>query len=161
MRPIKKDTEIKLALLLENADNKLRVVGYHAVAEVLASRLIEEVRKKDNLSVLDSIQATNTTLLATITNVVEYVNELSIIDRTLLDSTIRRYVSAKINSRDLIARRQEILSYTSVLDILGISGYYTIEDLKLIEDNINHYKVVAVATMDVLDCAFKPDKVGV
>ena len=127
----------KFVELLETNNAEERVVRYYGIAEVISNEVLKNCTKESN----------QTQLQLTLNRIVDMVNELTIIDRTTFGSILNKVVQYHFSlgmSKDL---SKDILTYTTFLDVLGITTYFSSDDIYLINKHFTEYRNALVITL--------------
>lgn len=139
-----KTKEMKaLSDLLHNPDVKLRNVTYHAVGEVLVSRLIAS-EDLDNKNYVPNLRMK-------VKKLVEYVNELAICDKVMLENTFSNLLKYKLYKNSYEVLKSKLYDYSSFEDVLGISTFFSNSTIEEINSNFSLYKEALKLTLSASD----------
>lgn len=129
-----------LIKFLQDTSPKNRLVAYYALAEFLVPYL---------LSVHKDGEATRKALKDSVWK----INELAIVDKTLLERilmTTLDYKLFKSTGYSITGPNDTIMRAVCFQDLLGISKFYTAEDIHTINLNFNLFKQVAVEVAAII-----------
>jgi len=129
MKKLSKEAKI-LKEVMHTIDSEKRVVVYNAVAEVIANELLDE--SKINQRKIG-------------TKVIDYINEIVILDTTLMENILTNTIKYKMSKRKNINLQNEMYNYSSFNDVLGIGLYYSKSTIESIDKNFKLYKTALVA----------------
>lgn len=127
---------IKLINYLQDSDPKRRVVVYYALAEYLIPDLIKDLNVSDIVGSASSIRAS-------VKSLVYSINELAIIDASQLERIFNSVLDFKIAAiTNVAAYNTNILQANCFQDILGVTRYYSVDDIHTINNNFELFKLV-------------------
>lgn len=130
--------------LLESSDNKVRLTRYFAIAEVLAKNFLT-VETSDNMN----------ELLLKLNRIVDMVCELTIVDRGLFTNILTRVVKFHYYRVKPSNVAEELIGYSSFMDVLGVTKYYSTDEIFIINQNFNAYKDAMVITFKTASYFFQ------
>lgn len=135
----------KLRKVLEVSHGSIRLVTYFGVAEALIDRHIANVTNTNQL--------TPAKLSLTFDRIVDEIGEISIIDRDIFKSCLRKVYNFRINlsnPTNYTSRLDRIYSYNSLLEVLGVTEVYSNDDIFEINKHFDIYRNAVLVTMDAM-----------
>lgn len=127
----------KLIKFLQDTNPVNRSVAYHAMAEFLVPQFIKEY----------GIENCKQQIKDFIWN----INEMAIIDRTLLERIFNTTFEYKLFTLDPANVNKNLLESTCFQDVLGISKFYCAEDIHTINVNFNLFLQVATEVITIMN----------
>ena len=142
MISLPKDNEhiINLVKYLQDTNPTNRLVSYYAMAEYIVPFLLT---KQINPEVVKT----------TIKDLIWKINELAIIDKPLLERIFNTVLEYKLYNAQGFNNNNpanELLMAVCFQDVLGITKFYTAEDIHTINVNFNLFKQVMVEVVEVI-----------
>lgn len=143
MFKILKDSEplAQIRDFLQTTDPKARLVTYYALGEYLVTYLVASDATRDEAAIRASIR-----------NLVYELNELAIIDKTLMEKIFNNILGYKLflfNSYGQI--NSNLLQATCFQDVLGITTYYATDDIHTINTHFELFRRVVVTTIALIN----------
>lgn len=120
--------------VIHTTDSEKRVVVYHAVAEVIANELLN----------MDRMERKNVSK-----KIIDYINEICIIDTSLMNNILNTTINYKIAKRENSNLKNDLYSFTSFNDVLGIGFYYSKATIESIDNNFKLYKTAMLASLRI------------
>lgn len=130
--------------LLETNNVEERTVRYYAIAEVIINGLLKVYKKEENTARLNLIN----------NKIVDGIGELTIIDRSLFASILNKIFQYHYNLGLPVELGKNIMSYNSILDVLGVSQYFSADDMFLLNKHFGCYRDAMVVTLKARDELF-------
>ena len=142
MISLPKDNEhiINLVKYLQDTNPTNRLVSYYAMAEYIVPFLLT---KQINPEVVKT----------TIKDLIWKINELAIIDKPLLERIFNTVLEYKLYNAQGFNNNNpanELLMAVCFQDVLGITKFYTAEDIHAINVNFNLFKQVMAEVVEVI-----------
>ena len=142
MISLPKDNEhiINLVKYLQDTNPTNRLVSYYAMAEYIVPFLLT---KQINPEVVKT----------TIKDLIWRINELAIIDKPLLERIFNTVLEYKLYNAQGFNNNNpanELLMAVCFQDVLGITKFYTAEDIHTINVNFNLFKQVMAEVVEVI-----------
>lgn len=135
----------KLVSFLQDANPKSRLVTYYAIAEYVVPYLIKDLPTERLLNKYAHVTVP-------INHVVYKLNELAIIDKELLTRIFNNVLQYKLhNITSYSFANNNLIEASCFQDILGITKFYTAEDIHTINTNFNLFKQVVVTVVEILN----------
>lgn len=133
----------KLADILHDVDPNRRIVIYTAVAEVVVNKLImkEDLGNKEY----------EVSLRIKIKKAIDYIGEIAITDRTLVESimvNVLKYKLFKVTNQWLTTNMWNMNSFD---EFINIHAYYSKETIAQINENMELFKTTMAITMNTLN----------
>lgn len=140
---------VKLINYLQESDPKRRLVVYYALAEYIVPTLIGKIN-------LGDLEVTASAIRGGIKTLVHDINEAAIVDTALLERIFNNVLDFKIGAvSNISAYNTNILQANCFQDILGISRYYSVDDIHIINNNFELFKLVVAEVIQ----AMREDKI--
>lgn len=134
----------KLITYLQDANPKNRLVTYYAIAEYVVPYIIKDMEPGRLLD-----RRLDVTL--TVNEVVYNLNELAIIDKSLLERVFNNVLNYKLHSMASYKTvNEDLINSICFQDILGITKYYVAEDIHTINTNFNLFKQVVTVVIEII-----------
>lgn len=134
----------KLITYLQDANPKNRLVTYYAIAEYVVPYIIKDMEPGRLLD-----RRLDVTL--TVNEVVYNLNELAIIDKSLLERIFNNVLNYKLHSMASYKTvNEDLINSICFQDILGITKYYVAEDIHTINTNFNLFKQVVTVVIEII-----------
>jgi hypothetical protein len=132
MIPLQKESVINLKKVLVVPSTEERVVVYNGIATVVTAQIIQRglIEGKDGL----------TKAKIYIKEFVFALNEVTIVDRTLLEKTILCHLMYRVNylKPDEVFEKANTLS--DFMDVFKVDDYFSKSEIELINNNIPLFK---------------------
>lgn len=133
MKKLSKEAKA-LKEVIHTTDSEKRVVVYHAVAEVVANELLGKSRMEQREIGV---------------RVIDYINEIAIIDTKLMQNILTTTVKYKMSKSENSNLRNDIHSFSSFNDVLGIGFYYSKATIESIDKNFQLYRSAMLAALGI------------
>lgn len=134
----------KLITYLQDANPKNRLVTYYAIAEYVVPHIIKDMDPA-------RLMAGCPDVAIAVKDIVYNLNELAIIDKTLLERIFNNVLNYKLHSISAYKTvNTDLLNSICFQDILGITKYYVAEDIHTINTNFNLFKQVVAVVVNII-----------
>ena len=127
--------------ILQTTDPNQRVVVYYAVAESMISYFLVHGGIGDN----------KTENQLKLNKFIDKVCEIAILDRALFTSIVNKVYSYHMHKLAPVDFKQNLIGYTCLNDVLGVSEFYHHDDIFLINRNFTTYKAALLAAVKAMD----------
>lgn len=134
----------KLITYLQDANPKNRLVTYYAIAEYVVPYIIKDMDPAKLLAGCPDVTLS-------IKDIVYNLNELAIIDKSLLERIFNNVLNYKLHSiASYKTVNEDLINSICFQDILGITKYYVAEDIHTINTNFNLFKQVVTIVIEII-----------
>lgn len=134
----------RLIGFLQDANPKFRTVVYYAIAEYMVPHLLKDIE-------LSKLVSKDTNVIQSIKDIVYKLNELAIVDKTLLERIFTNVLEYKLHSLTCYKNVfNDLVTANCFQDILGITRYYTADDIHTINTHFDLFKRVVATVVEVL-----------
>lgn len=128
----------RLNSILASTDTDSQRVAYLAIGDVIARKMMSCCN--------DEIDMNNE-----IKNIINYLNEIVTVNVQTLISTTYKFREWYVNRHKFPDDRIQMTSWTGFLDVLGVTKYFSTDDMFLINRNIDRFMDVYVTSAQLID----------
>ena len=138
MFTLNKDSSHTAALItyLQDQDPKVRLTVYYALAEYIVPNTLSKFEMVDIINNVSGIRHS-------LKEIVYKINELAIIDASLLERIFNNVLEFRIKSiTNISTYNTNLIDSNCFQDIIGVTRYYPADDIHTIDSNFDLFKRV-------------------
>lgn len=135
----------KLVTILQNPRKEHREVVYFGVGEAIVAKILSCTTIENGI-VTDKVK-----MERRLTNVLDYLGEVAIIERSELESITRRILKYNLNKTSFVQRLGSWGAWTCLNDVLGISECYSAPEIFAINRYFSVYREALVHMLTMLN----------
>lgn len=134
----------KLIGYLQDANPKFRTVVYYAIAEYTVPQLLKDIE-------ISRLINKDISVIQQIKDFIYKLNEVAIVDKTLLERIFTNVLEYKLHSLTCYKNvSYDLLSANCFQDILGLTRYYTADDIHTINTHFDLFKRVVATVVELV-----------
>lgn len=134
----------KMREVLEVQSGVTRIVTYFGIAEALVNQMLLK----------NGFETNNAALSLTFDKKIDRLNELSIVDRDLLKSCLRKVYKLRTMLVDVNAYNERLnksIVYNSLMELLGVTEIYSNDDIYNINRHFDIYRNALNTTLELMN----------